>query len=188
MRCSGARAFADEELGAQRFDDRPLLRAGILPLVDQEMVDLLVELVLHPGRDAGPLEQPAGERDQVVEIERGDLAFAPVVGLEHRRADAQQRRGALGHAGRLLALDPAGQARLLRTQRGCLVRERRTAGDEIPLPGLPLGGQKHALVGGPGAHALLGVGSEPVGDGLRTRRVLVGAARERAGGGETGPR
>ena len=146
------------------------------------MIDLLVELVLHPGCDAGPLEQPAGERDEIVEIQRGGLAFAPVVGLEHRRADAQQRRRALGDAGGLLALDPAGQARLLRTQGGCLVREG-DGGDEIPLPGLPILGQKDALVGGPGAHALLGRGGEPVGDGLRTCRVLVGAARERAGGG-----
>ncbi len=107
------RALAGEELGAQRLDDRPLLGAGILAFVDQKMIDLLVELVLHPRRHTGPLEQAPAAGDQIVEIERGGVAFAPVVGVQHGRADAQQRRGALRDPGRLLALDPANEARLL---------------------------------------------------------------------------
>ncbi len=45
-----ARAGADGELRHQPLDDVPLLRAGVLRLVDQEMIDAEVELVVHPGR------------------------------------------------------------------------------------------------------------------------------------------
>ena len=44
-----ARAGAGEEFGDQAPDDLPLLRAGVLRLVDQHVIDAEVELVVHPG-------------------------------------------------------------------------------------------------------------------------------------------
>src|SRR6266446_10519438 len=44
-----ARAFADGEFGDQLPDNRPLLRARVLRLIDQHMIDAEVELVVHPG-------------------------------------------------------------------------------------------------------------------------------------------
>ena len=53
LREPGRAPSPGEEVGGQRLDDRPLLGAGVLALVDQQMIDLLVELVVDPG-DAGP--------------------------------------------------------------------------------------------------------------------------------------
>ncbi len=64
-----ARARASGELGDEALDDVPLLRAGVLRLVDQQMVDAEVELVVHPGRfDA--VEHVAGVGDQIVVVEQ----------------------------------------------------------------------------------------------------------------------
>ena len=64
----GARAGAGEKFACEPPDDFPLLRAGVLRLVDQDVVDALVELVMHPGR---PLSAEQHQRliDQVVVIE-----------------------------------------------------------------------------------------------------------------------
>ena len=45
-----ARAGAGGELGHQPLDDVPLLRARVLRLVDQQVIDAEIELVVHPGR------------------------------------------------------------------------------------------------------------------------------------------
>ncbi len=42
-------AFAGEEILRQRLDDAPLDGAGVLRLVDEDVVDALVELVVDPG-------------------------------------------------------------------------------------------------------------------------------------------
>src|SRR5262245_2857262 len=44
-----ARASAREKFAREPPDDVPLLRARVLRFVDQQMVDALIELVLHPG-------------------------------------------------------------------------------------------------------------------------------------------
>jgi hypothetical protein len=44
------RSFAGEELLGQATHDAPLARTGVLRLVDQDVIDALVELVLHPLR------------------------------------------------------------------------------------------------------------------------------------------
>ena len=95
------------------------------------MIDLLVELVLHPRRHAGPLEETPAAGDQIVEIERGGVAFAPIVSVEHGRADAQQRRRALRDPGGLLALDPADEARLLGRKGGGRRRKAPAQAPEI---------------------------------------------------------
>ena len=86
MRVHVARAGAGGEFGDQPPDDLPLLVAGILRLVDQQMIDAEIELVMHPGGvDVGQQRQRLV--DQVVVIEQaaalflgGDSASAP-----HRR-------------------------------------------------------------------------------------------------------
>src|SRR5581483_11056996 len=45
-----ARAGPGEKLVDQPADDAPLLRAGVLRLVDQHVIDAEVELVVHPRR------------------------------------------------------------------------------------------------------------------------------------------
>ncbi len=49
-----------EKFLRQRVDDLPLLGAGILRLVDENMIDAAVELEQHPWRDARLLQQVAG--------------------------------------------------------------------------------------------------------------------------------
>src|SRR5262249_20794661 len=64
----GARAGAGEKFAGETADDFPLLGAGVLRFVDQDVVDTLVELVMHPSR---PLLAEQRQRffDQIVVIE-----------------------------------------------------------------------------------------------------------------------
>ena len=93
-------AVAGEELVGQRVDHLPLLRIGVLALVDQDMGDAGIELVAHPGALSPVAEQGGGARDQVVEIEPGAGALQPFVvgsdGGEHvdQRLGAQHQFGA----------------------------------------------------------------------------------------------
>src|SRR3546814_4037819 len=41
------RTHAGEEITRQPFDDAPLLRAGVLRLVDQQVIEAAIEPVLH---------------------------------------------------------------------------------------------------------------------------------------------
>ena len=70
---------AGEKLPRDRLDQAPLLRAGILGLVDQDVVDAAVQLVEHPfgRRLAG--QQVLGHQDQVVEIDNGAPALFRLV-------------------------------------------------------------------------------------------------------------
>ena len=64
--------FARAGAGAKFVSDRrqyvPLRRTRILRLVEQDMVDLRVELVEHPGRTR-TMEQTARAFDQIVIVE-----------------------------------------------------------------------------------------------------------------------
>ena len=53
----------------QRADDLPLLRARILRLVEQQVIDAEIELVEHPGGGAA-VEQRERAVDQVVIVEQ----------------------------------------------------------------------------------------------------------------------
>src|SRR5262245_47394563 len=50
----GARAGAGKKFSAEAPDDLPLLRAGVLCLVDENMIDTLIEFVVHPRRALFP--------------------------------------------------------------------------------------------------------------------------------------
>ena len=71
-RAAPGRAGSGEELLGQGVQHRPLVRRGVLSLVEQHMVDAAVELVQHPGR-VGPLRQQLTHRlDQIAEVEPAD--------------------------------------------------------------------------------------------------------------------
>ena len=77
LRERGRAPSPGKEVGGQRLDDRPLLGARVLALVDQQMIDLLVELEVDPGDEARPAEQRQRAGDQVVVVEPGLPALAP---------------------------------------------------------------------------------------------------------------
>ena len=96
------RAGAGGEFGDQTSDDLPLLAAGVLRLVDQEMIDAEVELVMNPGGiDAG--EQRERLVDQIVVIEQAAARFLVVIARQHGVGDGDQRR-------RTIAADHGAQA------------------------------------------------------------------------------
>ena len=100
------RARAGEELGGQTPDDLPLLRARVLRLVDQHVIDAVVELVVHPG---GALLAQQRERlvDQVVVVEQAAPVLLGLVARDHRVRDGQQRRGAIAAGDGVAPLEQA---------------------------------------------------------------------------------
>ncbi len=86
-----AHALAREEVRAQPFDDMPLLGAGILRLVDQNVVDPRVKFIEHPFRRFLPRQKAQRLRDEVFEIERGAGALGRLVAHEDRFREAQER-------------------------------------------------------------------------------------------------
>ena len=102
-------AGAGEKLPRDRLDQAPLLRAGILRLVDQDMVDAAVHLVEHPFRRRLAGQQVLCHQDQIVEIENGAPALLRLVPLVDRRAEPGQCRAALRNAQRLLAVEKVGE-------------------------------------------------------------------------------
>ena len=86
-----ARAGAGEELLGQRAHHLPLHRAGILRLVDQDVVEAAVELVEHPFDRRRRAEQVRRPHDQVVEIERRAPRLGLGVALHDGVAEPEQR-------------------------------------------------------------------------------------------------
>src|SRR3546814_19227128 len=70
LRARLVRAFAGEEVARQPLDDAPLLRAGVLRLVDQQVIEATVELEQHPGDAAVAREQTVGIVNEVVVVEQ----------------------------------------------------------------------------------------------------------------------
>ena len=79
-----------EEFGGQVIDHRPLLRTGVLRLVEQDVVDALVELVLDPRPGVGPRQQTRRSIDQIVEIEK---ASRPPSAAHSGRSASRRRQG-----------------------------------------------------------------------------------------------
>jgi hypothetical protein len=77
-----------EELLRQRPDHRPLVRVGVLRLVEQHVINALVELVVHPLHGPVGLQQAARGGDQVVVVEGRASLLGLAVALDHRQADA----------------------------------------------------------------------------------------------------
>ena len=115
VRLTVARARAGEELGDQRADDLPLLRAGVLRLVDQDVVDAAVELVMHPGRP-DLVEQRERLVDQVVVVEQPAPVLLGLIARDHRIGDGEERCGAVAAGDRLAALESGRRRAPLRSK------------------------------------------------------------------------
>ena len=85
-------AGANEEFRCQRLDDRPLLRARVLRLVDQNVIEAAVELEQHPGGGVGRGKQPGGAANEIIEVERRPLRLGIGEALQHVAGKAQQRQ------------------------------------------------------------------------------------------------
>ena len=94
-----------------RAHDLPLLRAGILRLVDQHVVDAEIELVVHPG-GATRLEQCERLVDQVVVVEQPAAFLLGARSARSRRvAMVISARGALAGVDRALRAASSAQTR-----------------------------------------------------------------------------
>src|SRR3546814_19973644 len=90
LRARLVRAFAGEEVARQPLDDAPLFRAGVLRLVDQQVIEATVELEQHPGDAAVAREQTVGIVNEVVVVEQNTRLL---VALEIGRASCRERAG-----------------------------------------------------------------------------------------------
>ncbi len=86
-----ARTLAGEELFGEGGDDLPLLRIGVLRLVDQNMVETAIELEQDPRCHAGSSQQVQRLGDQILVVEHALGPLAPVIGVDQRAADTGQR-------------------------------------------------------------------------------------------------
>ena len=93
---------AGRELRDDGAHDAPLLRAGVLRLVDQHVVDAEIELVEHPGRRRAR-EQLDGLVDQVVIVQQRAAVFFGGVARDHFGGDGDERAGAVARGNRALA-------------------------------------------------------------------------------------
>src|SRR3546814_6831313 len=84
LRARLVRAFAGEEVARQPLDDAPLLRAGVLRLVDQQVIEATVELEQHPGDAAVAREQTVGIVNEVVVVEQNTRLLVALVGFQNR--------------------------------------------------------------------------------------------------------
>ena len=74
--------FAGEEFLDQRLHHLPLARAGILRLVNKDVLDAAVELVMHPLGCIRACQQVGRLDDEIVKIERPARRLQPLVGRD----------------------------------------------------------------------------------------------------------
>src|SRR6185369_15740662 len=103
-----ARAGAGKKLSRQKPDDLPLLRTGILRLVDQHVVYALIELVMNPCR-AILTQQRERLVDQVVVVEKSPPVLRLLVSRDHCIGDGDKRGRALATGDRLATLQQSQQ-------------------------------------------------------------------------------
>jgi hypothetical protein len=92
------RSFAGKKLLGELAHHRPLVGAGVLRLVDQDVVDAAVELVLHPRPDVLPREQPYRARDQIGEVEEAARALELLVARDQLVGDDEGGAAGVEHA------------------------------------------------------------------------------------------
>ena len=108
----GARARAGGEFGDQSSDDFPLLAAGILRFVDQEMIDAEIELVMNPGRiDAA--EQRQRLVDEIVVVEQAAARLLVLIALQNLVGDGEERGGTIAADHGAQAIQQCANASLL---------------------------------------------------------------------------
>ncbi|GJE70237.1 hypothetical protein CHKEEEPN_1773 [Methylorubrum podarium] len=141
-----ARAFARRELGGQRAQDLPLLRVGVLRLVDEDVIDAAVELVQDPGR-ADPREQVEGLVDQVVEVEGAEPGFLGLDPAVDLGGEAKKSPRPGERAGGAEVVEQRDEARLLVEQRLLDVLRHRLGAEGFGRARLVLVGEEDRAVG-----------------------------------------
>lgn len=68
--------LAGKKLGGQRTDHPPLMRARVLRLVDQQVVDSAVQLIENPRCVSFLFQKACGRFDQIIEIENPRANFS----------------------------------------------------------------------------------------------------------------
>ena len=116
VRTHVARAGAGEELGRDRLDHPPLRRAGVLRLVDQDVVEPPSSRQSTQAATSGRCQQVARPVDQVVEVEQPRLpALRAAQAVEPVPREAVERRrpreGGIGDAAAAARPRPAASAR-----------------------------------------------------------------------------
>ncbi len=94
MRVVGPRAGACGELGDQPAHDLPLLAAGVLRLIDQEMIDAEIEFVVNPG-GIDIAEKLQRLVDQIVVIDESAAFLLVFIALQDLMNDGEERGGAI---------------------------------------------------------------------------------------------
>ncbi len=179
------RAESGEELLGDGADDLPLLRIGVLRLVDQDVVQPAVQLEQHPGHGGHAVlaaQQRVGRQDQVVVIEQRLGLLLRLIGAQKRLGQRQQGGGGGGDSGRANPFHQRNEPLRLTLQRrqgggeGC----RRLLGDE-GLAGTALRRQEMAGVDLEGAHAVFR-GVEPALDADSALLIGLAAGGQRPAG------
>ena len=169
-----ARALAGGEFGHQPPHDLPLLVAGILRLVDQNMVDAEIELVVHPG-GIDVAQERKRLVDQVVIVEQAAAFLLGRVAPQHRVDDGEERAAAVAADHGVAPLENLTDAALLGVEKLDQPRILDRPGDD--------GFARIAFVGAEDLQIKLdaiGAGqSDQRGEALRLLGIGLVAARER---------
>ena len=107
----GTRASSSREFRHQSLNDLPLLRARILRLVDQHVINTEIELVVNPGRVHGRQHRQRLV-DQVIVVEQAASVLFSAIAIDHLLRDRQQRGGTVTRHDRAPTVEQCGQARL----------------------------------------------------------------------------
>src|SRR5579883_3016588 len=85
------RSLSGKEIGSKALDNGPLLRAIVLRLVDQDVIDPAIELIEHPFGRTLARQKAQALVDEIVEIERAELSFSKLVAFENSCSEMQER-------------------------------------------------------------------------------------------------
>ena len=113
-----------------------MLVAGVLRLVDQEVVDAEIELEMNPGCFE-VVEQLQRLVDQIVVIEQAATAFLGGIAGQDRIGDRQQRFAAVAADHGVAPIENAAKARLLVAEKRDQSRVVDRAGDDAMCAVLP---------------------------------------------------
>ncbi len=116
------------ELRHKLTHDPPLLFAGVLRLVDQDVIEAEIEFVMHPAW-IDLVEHGAGLVDEVFIVEKAAAILVGAVAGDHLAGERDQRRGTVAADDGAAACDQRLETRLLGVQ-PCL--ERRILPRERP--------------------------------------------------------
>ena len=91
-----AHAKTGGEFLRKTLDHPPLRRAGVLCLIDKDVVDAAIQPVKHPGGDIPVREQFRASPDQIVEIEPAARRLARLIKRQEDPGKGMQRSAATG--------------------------------------------------------------------------------------------